>query len=375
MNVDQFLELLMLGSWVVALVILIFPTILGASTYGWWGAFKRRLGLRLLIAVTIVVIFTFISAAVIFIQPTRVGMKITALRATGFDDDPYESGLHFAIPLLEQIVEYPISEQTYTMSYAPTEGSSTGNDAILVRTSDGLTVFIDTSIIFAVDKQRVSQLHIKWQDRYITDYIRPLIRGLVRTELTAYTVDELLGPQRLEIQDMLSTILNEKLLEQHLVMNQFLLRNVTFSPEFDQALEDKEIAAQRIVQSESNAESVRKLAAGDADRIRIIANAEAEAIKIKAQAQADALELIAAVLEGNDDLLTFEYINQLSPNIRALVVPQENPLLLPLNDLVPSEEQFQAGATTESGLLDTLVPSVTPTPTPTPTPTGATDDE
>ena len=59
----------------------------------------------------------------------------------------------------------------------------------------------------------------------------------------------------------------------------------------------------------------------------------AEARLIEAKAEKDALELIASALRDNPDLLTFEYIQKLSPGIQVMLVPSENPFLLPLPSL------------------------------------------
>ena len=63
------------------------------------------------------------------------------------------------------------------------------------------------------------------------------------------------------------------------------------------------------------------------------AEAEAEAIRVKAKAQAEALGLIEEVISTNPDLITYEYVQQLSPNIRVMLLPNDTPLILPAPDL------------------------------------------
>jgi regulator of protease activity HflC (stomatin/prohibitin superfamily) len=63
------------------------------------------------------------------------------------------------------------------------------------------------------------------------------------------------------------------------------------------------------------------------------AKAEAESRLIKAEAEAEALELIAAALRDNPQVLTFEYIDKLAPGIQIMLVPSDNPWLLPLPSL------------------------------------------
>ncbi len=78
---------------------------------------------------------------------------------------------------------------------------------------------------------------------------------------------------------------------------------------------------------------VASLANGRADEIRKLAEAEAEAIRTVAGAEADALTLIREALRSDPALLTYNYIEKLSPAIQVMLVPNDNPLLLPLPEL------------------------------------------
>ena len=65
------------------------------------------------------------------------------------------------------------------------------------------------------------------------------------------------------------------------------------------------------------------------------AQGRAQARIIEAEAEAEALALIAEVLAANPQLLTFEYIDKLAPGIQVMLVPNDNPFLLPLPELAP----------------------------------------
>ena len=52
------------------------------------------------------------------------------------------------------------------MSIAPSEGAVQGDDSITARTADGQEIFVDASVIYAIDPAKVVQVHIDWQDRY-----------------------------------------------------------------------------------------------------------------------------------------------------------------------------------------------------------------
>ena len=96
---------------------------------------------------------------------------------------------------------------------------------------------------------------------------------------------------------------------------------------------DYERAAFVVEQREQEAEQARQVSQGLADAGVIEAEGRALARVIEAEAEKEALDLIAAALRGNPDLLTFEYIQKLGPGIQVMLIPSDNPFLLPLPEL------------------------------------------
>ena len=107
--------------------------------------------------------------------------------------------------------------------------------------------------------------------------------------------------------------------------------------------------------AEGQRDRVRLEAEGQRDRLALEAEGKAQAILTEAQAQAQALQLIGESLQKNPNLLTYEYINKLSPNIRAMLVPNNAPFILPLPDL----NQFATPTATMTTTLS-VTTSVTP---------------
>jgi len=136
--------------------------------------------------------------------------------------------------------------------------------------------------------------------------------------------------------------MEERLQVSGLFLVDFILRNITFSPEYAASVEQKQVAEQLaqqaafvVEQRKQEAEQARQVAAGAADAAVIAAQGRADSRLIEARAEAQALELIAAALRDNPALLTFEYIQKLAPGIQIMLVPSDNPFLLPLPTLEP----------------------------------------
>jgi len=300
----------------------------------------RGLSTALLITGILAIVVTIFSLGVIFVQPDERDVVISALQDRGYRSQALQPGLNFIVPLLENALPYSIARNTYTMSNTATEGQVTGDDSIRARTRDGQQVSVDASVIYAIDPSKVIDLHIKWQNRYEDNLIRPEARGIIRDAVSQYDVEEVVSTKRSEMEQQITAKLEEKLAENGLILNDFVLRDIHFSDEYAAAVEQKQIAQQQaqqaayvVEQRKQEAEQARQTAQGRADSVVIDAKGAAEARVIQAQAEANALKLIAAVLAGNPDLLTYQYVTKLSPNVQVMYLPTGTPFILPAPEL------------------------------------------
>lgn len=335
MNVAELLRGLATLSWVGALIIIILAVVRASRGTPLRGAAGVVIGV-----VVAALLLTSVSAGLVFIQPEERGVVISAIEPGGFRDQTLGPGLHWVVPFAETVIRYPISRQTYTMSIAAGEGQIQGDDSVSARTSDGQEVLIDASVIFGVDPSKVIQVHIAWQGRYANDLVRPLARGIIRDEAAQYGVEEIVSVNRSELITGIRERLSQRLADNGLLLEEFVLRNITFSPEYAASVEQKQIAEQRaqeaaltVEQRRQEAEQARQVAQGQADAQVIAAQGRAKARVIEAEAEAEALRVIALALEENPDVITFEYIQKLGPGVQVMLVPTDNPFLLPLPSL------------------------------------------
>ena len=187
---------------------------------------------------------------------------------------------------------------------------------------------------------RTVEQHVKWNGQYVDNLVRPVARGIIRDAVSQFRVDEVVSTKRFDLLALMSAGMEEALTEGGFILADFVLRNIAFSEEYADSVEQKQIAEQQAQQAENivqqrqfEAEQARQIAQGVADANVIEAEGNALAVVIEAEAEAEALELIAEALKRNPDLLTFEYIKKLSPGIQVMLVPNDNPYLLPLPSL------------------------------------------
>jgi regulator of protease activity HflC (stomatin/prohibitin superfamily) len=302
---------------------------------------KIRNGISYVIGLGVVaIILTTVSAGIVFINPDERGVVISAISEGGVRPQAIEPGLSWIVPFVERVERYSISKQTYTMSIASGEGQVSGDDSITARTSDGQQVYVDASVIYAIDPTEVVKVHITWQNRYATDLIRAISRGIIRDAISQYSIEEVYSLKRAELTLNISDTMKAKLESNGLIMDDFVLRNITFSDEYAASVEQKQIAEQTaqqakfvVEQRKQEADQVREVAKGNADAAVTEAEGAAQAKVIEAQAEAEALGLIADALRNNPDLLTYMYINKISPNIDVMMLPSQNDFIYNLPDI------------------------------------------
>lgn len=289
----------------------------------------------IIIVLVVALVMTTVSSGLVFTNPQERGVVISAVQPQGYRSEALQPGLSWIIPFAENVVFYPISQQTYTMSIAASEGSIQGDDSIAARTLDGQEIYVDASVIFSIDPTKVLFVHINWQNTYV-DLIRAQVRGIIRDAVSQYSVDQVVSSKRFAMVQDVEDNLRGKMEENGLILYDFVMRNIAFSPEYAASVEQKQIAEQQAQQAElvveqkkQEAEQARQVAKGAADAAVTRATGEAQARLIQAEAEAKSLQLIAEVLKNNPNLLNYQYITNLSDDINVMLVPSDSPFILP----------------------------------------------
>jgi len=296
-------------------------------------------GLSSLVIVLLVVaiLLTTVGAGLVFLQANEYGVVISAFAPKGYRDVALTPGLHWIIPFVESVQKYSIARQTYTMSSTTSEGAVQGDDSIQARTKDGQQIFIDASVVYAVDPTQLIQLHTIWQNRYEENIVRPVSRAAIRNAVSQFGVEELVSTKRAELEQAIREEIETKLKANNVIMSDFLMRNIRFSDEYAAAVEQKQVAEQQAQQAKfvveskkQEAEQARQTAQGQADAAVISSKGAAEARLIQAEAEAKSNQLLSQSLTPT--LLQYQYILKLAPGVQTIFVPSGNQFILPLPD-------------------------------------------
>lgn len=334
MNIAEFIKALAGFAWVAVIGLGVLAITRASRNQNAKGITSLVIGMIIL-----AVVLTLVGAGLVFIEPTEAGVVITILGSGGLRPEPLIPGLHWIVPFIERVELYPTTTQTFTMARTASEGETQGLITVEARTSDGQRIFVDSSVIYKIEPTAVIEIHKTWQRRYQDDLILPQARGIIRDAVSQYRVDEVLSTKRFDMTNTVTAQLRDIMAENGLTLVDFVLRDITFTEEYAQSIEQKQIAEQQALQAafvveskKQEAEQARQIAQGQADAAVIAAKGAAEAQIIQAEAQAEANELIGQSLQENPEILQYQYILKLSPGVQTIFIPSGNQFILPLPD-------------------------------------------
>jgi prohibitin 2 len=271
------------------------------------GNMTKNVGKYILAAVIVIFVLIFMFKIYIVVDPGEKAVIFN--KATGNLRATPNEGFYFLIPLIEQPTVYDMKARTYTMSIATLEGEIKGDDSLQALTSDGQTVLLDISVRYHPDGDNLINLHRRLGVDYVNKVLRPQVRSIVRMIVSEYPVLDVYSGKRMLIQAEIEKKMTDSLKKNYIICEEVLLRNVQFSQEFQQAIENKQIAQQeaqrmKYVLEKQELEKTRKI---------IEATGEAESLRLKGKALAD-----------NPLLIQYEYVKLLSPNIQAIITDQNS---------------------------------------------------
>jgi len=284
---------------------------------------KISISLAVLVLMAAAVVST-LSTSVVVIDAGEAGVVFNVF--TGTRRGSLGPGMHIVAPYINQIFRYNVREQVYTMTEHPDQGES---DTLWSPTIEGLQVGIDSTTRYRVDPAKADYVHNQFRNDYVGILIRPAIRSMVRHYVSQNTVTDIYGPERAQIQQQITEVIRERFEGSGLQLLSFDIRNVSFTEEYAQAIEEKQIAQQQAEQMQF----VLQKAEREAERKKIEAEGVKQAAIIQAQGEAEALRLINEQITQNRNLLIYRYIEKLSPNIRVMMVPSDSPFILNLESL------------------------------------------
>jgi prohibitin 2 len=266
------------------------PAGLGGAAAGFAGAI-----VILLLLVTSIHVVPVGQSLVIFNTVTR-GFRLA------------QQGITFVPPFICATQRYDLRRLEYTMSGVTTEGRKTNiDDSIWSPTQEGLQVGIDLTVWHHLDPARVIAIHQHIGPDYEEKIIRPAVRSVIRLVISEYPVMDVYSSRRAMIQDEINRKIKTLIEKDGFIVDEVVLRDVRFTPEFAKAIEAKQIAQQSAEQMKYTLEKEQK---------------EAERKVIEAKGRANAIEEINKALAQNPNYIKYLYVDKLSDKVSVIVSDQ-----------------------------------------------------
>jgi len=185
-------------------------------------------------------------------------------------------GLNFKVPLAERVIKVDVRIQPHPFR------------EIDAASKEYQAVKLTGMMNFHIDPAYVNELYQKVGSDFAPKVIDPAFNDFIKEVVPTYTVQEIL-PKREEIRRTAKDKLGENLSRYHILVDDIYLSNIRFSPEYEQAIEAKQVAQQQVetqkqVLAQRGIEAQQKVAT---------AKGEAESTLIVAQGQAKANEILS----------------------------------------------------------------------------------
>ncbi len=216
-----------------------------------------------------VVIFILVVVGILvfnMITTVPTGYVGVKTRFGEVQNDTIQEGLNMKVPFIEKIVK--IDCRTQKMEYVM-EASSKD----LQKISN-----IKIAVNYGVDKQKANVLYREIGKDFSSIIIEPAIYETMKSAIANYTAEELVT-KRQEVSTLAQETLTAKLSDKGINVTSLSIIDLSFSEEFDQAIEKKQIVEQQTQQAQYELEKAK------IENEKKIENARAEAEVMRQQNQ------------------------------------------------------------------------------------------
>jgi regulator of protease activity HflC (stomatin/prohibitin superfamily) len=205
-------------------------------------------------------------------------------------------GVHFVLPLVEEIETYNIRDDVFVTSLMD-DPKKPKEQTLRVQTREGLTVGMAVAVRYRLDPSKLAYIHANLPQPIEEQMIAPAIGSIFRDLAPNYIVREMFSTKRDEVRQLAASRIAAKLGADGIVVKEVILRDVQLPADYAKGLEGlllKEQENERLsVELEVKQKMVRQAELeAEAQKAREIKLAEGQAaiIVLQAKAQADAMQ-------------------------------------------------------------------------------------
>ncbi len=236
-------------------------------------------------------VIVLVGLGLVVVPAGRAGLRVSQI--SGIRPGPLGPGVHFVLPLVEDVAVYDVREHVLTTVTAGDPKAK--GEPLRAQTKEGLEVGLAVSVRYRLDVRRLDHVHANLPP--VDEVVPPVVAAVFRQLVPNYVVREVFATRREELRASAEKIIAEKLGADAILVREVMLSDVALPPEYAKGLEGlllKEQQNDRMVYDIQIKEKEVRSAEleAEAEKARHVKQAEAQAAVrvLQAKAEADAMQ-------------------------------------------------------------------------------------
>lgn len=232
----------------------------------------KALAKYMVIALVAAFLLTFLQDTVVIVPAGHRGVVFDTVK--GVVPVPLKEGMNYITPYLEQAVLMDVRVQK-----AEFTASAASKDLQMVHTTIAVNILPDAD--------GVAQLYKTVGMDYAEKIVHPAVQEVLKASSALYTAEELVT-KREQVKQVINDELAKILKKSGIILQETYLTDFQFSPEFEKAIEAKQVAEQDALKAQRDLQRIKI----EAEQQVAKAKAEAEGLRMQKEAiTAELLEL------------------------------------------------------------------------------------
>jgi len=219
-----------------------------------------------IIGIIVIAVVILLASSIRIVESGEVGVRVRFGKAS---NQPTHEGINLKIPFVEEIKKMNIRVQKIEVT---TSSSS----------KDLQDVEMSLAVNYQIDKKKAVNLYKNVGSNYDEVILEPAIEEGIKAVTSKYTAEELIT-NRSEVSKQCREELDKKVSKYGLSINDFNITNFNFSKEFNKAIEEKQVAEQKVLTAKQELEKERI----EAEKKIVKAEAEKRSNELKEESLTD----------------------------------------------------------------------------------------
>ena len=241
-----------------------------------------------------------LAFSIVVVPSGTAGVRVSQM--SGTEPGTLYPGVHFVMPLVEDVALFDIRDQVFTSGVAEDGKAAAANvsarsQLLDVQAKEGLTLGLAITVRYRLDPKHLDYIQSNLPRPVEREIVPPIVASVWRELVPNYTVHDVFSAKREEVRQRAAGMITQKLAADGIVVKEVMLRDIHLPEEYAKGLETlllKEQENDRMsVETELKQKQV-KIAELEAEATKVQqikqAEGEAQVHVLQAKGEADAMQ-------------------------------------------------------------------------------------